>query len=274
MLVKKGNKKLGDKRVRHVLGLSGGKDSAAMALYIKDKVPNIEYFFCDTHKELPETYEFLHKLEVRLGKKIKYLEAKRGFDHWLEVNGGFLPSATARWCTVQLKIKPLEKFIGDDEAISYIAIRADEDRVGYVSTKDNIKPRFPFMKAGIIKKDVISILEDSSVGMPGYYKWRSRSGCYFCFFQRKYEWVKLAELHPDLFAKAVQYEQLHEDGRTYTWSEDESLLELVSRKDEIIAEHEKGMQRKKQKSPNKPLVEVLSSVLDDEDDDFCFVCNL
>jgi len=265
---------LSDKNIRHVLGLSGGKDSAALALYLRDKVPDIEYFFCDTHKELPETYRFLQKLEARLGKKISILEAVRGFDHWLDVNMGLLPSATARWCTVNLKIKPLEKFIGNDEAISYVAIRADENRVGYVSTKSNIKPRFPFMKDGIAKIDVIKILEESGVGMPEYYKWRSRSGCYFCFFQRKYEWVKLAELHPELFAKAVEYEQKHEDGRTYYWSENESLLELIARKDLILSEHDKSLKRKRSDSTNKPLFEVFSSVLDEEKDDFCFVCNL
>ena len=35
--------------VRHVLGLSGGKDSAALAIYIKDHYPDLhskmEYFF-------------------------------------------------------------------------------------------------------------------------------------------------------------------------------------------------------------------------------------
>lgn len=265
---------MANNNVRHVLGLSGGKDSAALALYMKGKVPNIEYFFCDTHKELPETYEFLHRLEARLGQKIIYLSAKRGFDHWLDVNGGFLPSATARWCTVQLKIKPLEKFIGNDEAVSYIGIRADEERAGYVSTKDNIKPRFPFMKDGIVKNDVLYILETSGVGMPEYYQWRSRSGCYFCFFQRKYEWVKLAEVHPDLFQKAVQYEQEHEDGRKYFWSEDEPLLRLIARKDSIISAHNKTMDSKKKYLPNMPLIEVLSSVLDDEDEDLCFVCHL
>ena len=79
-------------KVRHVLGISGGKDSAALALYLKDKVPNIEYFFCDTHKELPETYEFLDRLEARLGKKIIQLEPERGFDHWLDVLQGIKSS--------------------------------------------------------------------------------------------------------------------------------------------------------------------------------------
>ena len=73
------------KPVRHICGISGGKDSSAMAIYMRDKVPDMEYFFCDTGAELPETYEFLDKLEIVLGKKIERLNAKKGFDHWFEV---------------------------------------------------------------------------------------------------------------------------------------------------------------------------------------------
>ena len=39
---------------RHVLSLSGGKDSAALAVYMRDLVPDMEYIFHDTDKELPE----------------------------------------------------------------------------------------------------------------------------------------------------------------------------------------------------------------------------
>jgi 3'-phosphoadenosine 5'-phosphosulfate sulfotransferase (PAPS reductase)/FAD synthetase len=261
-------------KVRHLLGLSGGKDSTALALYLRDKVPEIEYFFCDTHKELPETYAYLKKLEIMLNKKIKILEAERGFDHWLAIKRGYLPSPRQRWCTEELKIIPIEKFVGSEEAISYIALRADEERVGYISTKHNIKPVFPFMQEGLTKRDIFRIIEDSGIGMPEYYKWRSRSGCFFCFFQRKIEWVRLSEIHPNLFEEAVKYEQEHEDGRRYFWNQDESLLDLVARKDQIITEHKKSVIRKKQDLPNRPLIEVLELVLDDEKDDFCFVCNL
>jgi 3'-phosphoadenosine 5'-phosphosulfate sulfotransferase (PAPS reductase)/FAD synthetase len=256
------------------LGLSGGKDSTALALYLKDRVPDIEYFFCDTHKELPETYAYLNKLEILLGKKIAPLESERGFDHWLSVFGGFLPSPQARWCTRQLKIIPLEKFIGEDETISYIAIRADEDRAGYISTKPNIKPVFPFMKEGFVKRDIFKIIGDSGIGIPEYYRWRSRSGCYFCFFQRKIEWVRLSEIHPDLFEKAVKYEQEHVDGRKYFWNQEESLIELMGRKDQIISDHQKMVKQKKEDLSNRPLTEALESVLEDEKNDLCFVCNL
>lgn len=266
---------MAEKKVRHVLGLSGGKDSTALAIYLHDKVPNMEYFFCDTHEELPEVYEYLDKIKARLGIKITYLSAERGFEHWLDIFNGFLPSARMRWCTRQLKLNPFEMYVGDDEVISYVGIRADEERDGYISTKPNIKAVFPFKEDGLVKDDIIRILEDSGIGMPKYYDWRSRSGCYFCFFQRKYEWVKLAEIHPDLFEKAKQFEQEHSDGRTFTWNENETLEELIARKDLIIADHKRAMNRKKEAAPNKPLVDIFASVLDDEDDDEpCLVCHL
>lgn len=115
-------------RVRHILGLSGGKDSSALAVYMRDRVPDMEYVFCDTDKELPETYEYLAKLEAFLGKPIIRLNADRGFDHWLQVYGGYLPSSRMRWCTRQLKLKPFEKYVGRDEVVSYVGIRADEER--------------------------------------------------------------------------------------------------------------------------------------------------
>ncbi|EFH84783.1 phosphoadenosine phosphosulfate reductase family protein [Ktedonobacter racemifer] len=266
---------MGTKEVRHILGLSGGKDSTALAILMHKKVPHMEYFFCDTHKELPETYEYLDRIKARLGIKITYLSAERGFDHWLDVYGGFLPSPKMRWCTKQLKIIPLEQFIGDDDAVSYIGIRADEKRDGYISTKPNIRPVYPFKEAGLVHADIVRLLEESGIGLPNYYKWRSRSGCFFCFYQRKYEWVMLAEEHPDLFAEAVQYEQEHSDGRSFSWIQGETLTELLARKDRILADHEKTLARKQLQKPNKSLAQALADVLDDEDDSLpCLVCHL
>ena len=267
--------------IRHVMGISGGKDSAALAIYMRDRQPAMEYFFCDTGSELPETYEYLQRLEAILGKPIARLNSGRDFDHWLWVYHGALPSPQMRWCTKAMKIRPLEAWIGDDETYSYIAIRSDERREGYVSTKPNIHAVYPFKDDGIVKEDVLRILEDAGVGLPAYYEWRTRSGCYFCFFQRKAEWVGLAERHPDLFAKAVAYEEkvgyeaTAMRGRQYTWSGGETLRHLVARKDEIKAKHEAAMRREKGIRPRAPLDEVLGEALDDDDDTLpCQVCNL
>ncbi|MFD8590814.1 phosphoadenosine phosphosulfate reductase family protein [Streptomyces sp. NPDC059637] len=269
-------------KVRHVLGISGGKDSSALAVYMRNRVPEMEYFFCDTGAELPETYEYLNRLEAALGKSIVRLNADRDFDHWMEVYQGTLPSPQMRWCTKNLKIKPLEDWVGDDKVISYVAIRADENRIGYVSTKPNIKAVFPFREDGIDKDGVMRILEEAGIGLPDYYEWRTRSGCYFCFFQRKHEWVGLKERHPELFERAIEYEEKVRyrhtamQGRNYTWSQDESLQELIERKDEIEAKHQAALERAaKRIKPNRPLLEVLTDALDSDDDEAgCSVCHL
>lgn len=277
---------------RHVCGISGGKDSSALAVYLRDKVPEMEYFFCDTGAELPETYAYLAKLEIVLGKKIARLNSTRSFDHYFEVFRGTLPSPQMRWCTKLLKIKPLEDWIGEDRVISYVAIRADEkNRMGYVSTKPNIKTIFPFIDDGIDHAGVIKILDDAGINLPDYYKWRTRSGCYFCFFQRKAEWVGLADNHPDLFERAVAIEQkilkdagVSKDadfkssgmkGRQYTWSEGETLTELLTRRNEIMEKHKENLEKAKAKRKNLPLVDVLANALDDDDEKTpCTVCHL
>ena len=230
-----------DKPVRHILGLSGGKDSTALAIYMRDRVPEMEYFFCDTGAELPETYEYLAKLEVYLGKKIVRLSSDRTFDHWLKVYRGTLPSPQMRWCTKVLKIEPLEKWIGTDKAISYVGLRADEaSRKGYMSTKQNMMSVFPFIDDGLELRDIENLLIESGLGKPAYYEWRSRSGCYFCFYQRKNEWVGLADKHPDLFDKSVNYENKvgyegTSSSNAYTWSHGESLTELLARRNSLRA---------------------------------------
>ncbi len=256
------------KPVRHLLGLSGGKDSSALAIYLRDKVPEMEYFFTDTGAELPETLEFVDMLEDYLGKPIVRLNATRTFEYYLKLHNNYLPSPRQRWCTINLKLVPFENFVGNDPAISYIAIRADEPRrEGYISTKPNIESRFPFKEDGLNKEDVIRILESSGLGIPKYYDWRSRSGCYFCFFQRKEEWIGLKQKHPDLFEKAKQFEKFDPaTGKRYTWSQGESLDELLERSDHI---------RSRSKNAQKKPKNLMESVLDEDDENgSCLICIL
>ena len=256
------------KPVRHLLGLSGGKDSSALAIYLRDKVPEMEYFFTDTGAELPETLEFVDMLEDYLGKPIVRLNATRTFEYYLKLHNNYLPSPRQRWCTINLKLVPFENFVGNDPAISYIAIRADEPRrEGYISTKPNIESRFPFKEDGLNKEDVMRILESSGLGIPKYYDWRSRSGCYFCFFQRKEEWIGLKQKHPDLFEKAKQFEKFDPaTGKRYTWSQGESLDELLERSDQI-----KSRSKNTQKKPKN----LMESVLDEDDENgSCLICIL
>jgi len=254
------------KPVRHLLGLSGGKDSSALAIYMRDKVPEMEYFFADTGAELPETLAYIDMLEDYLGKSIAKLNAGRDFDYYLKLHNNYLPSPRQRWCTINLKLIPFEEFVGDDDCISYIAIRADEPtRTGYISKKPNITTCFPFKDDGKTKEDVTKILESSGLGLPDYYKWRSRSGCYFCFFQRQEEWAGLLKHHPNLFEKSKQYEKLDVvTGKRYTWNQEGTLDELLSKGEIPKYVHKKPKSKK--------LIDNLSA--EEEGDDGCLICIL
>ena len=232
-------------------------------------MPEMEYYFSDTGKELPEVYSFLDKLEAYLGVEIKRLSAERDFDHYMKMQGHLLPSPQRRWCTRMLKIKPFEDFIGGDCAVSYIGIRADENRKGYISTKQNIEARYPFIEDGLVRDDVFRILRES-VGVPEYYNWRSRSGCYFCFFQRRDEWVGLLRNHPELFKEAQKYEKLDpQAGARYTWSQGSTLAEIAERADEIEEKAIKMMRKPKDK---RTWQEILAE--EGEDDETCLACAL
>lgn len=255
--------------VRHLLGLSGGKDSAALAIYLRDRVPEMEYFFADTGAELPETLEFVDLLQDYLGKPIVRLNAGRDFDYYLKLNNNYLPSPRQRWCTISLKLIPFENYVGDDPVISYIAIRADEpERSGYISKKTNIKTCFPFKDDGLVKEDILNILESSGLGIPSYYKWRSRSGCYFCFFQRQEEWVGLKQHHPDLFEKAKEYEKIDVvSGKKYTWNQKGNLDEILLREEKQISTDNNRHKKSKK---------LIDNLVDDENDpdDGCLICTL
>ena len=279
-----------NKKVKHVLGLSGGKDSAALAIYMAREYPeiDIDYFFTDTGYELPEVYEFIEQLESILGKEILWINHKersvnndvKVFDKLLVEHNNFLPSGRQRWCTIRMKLEPFEKwikpFLNDGyKVVSYVGIRADEryiddegdlqGRKGYQanqSLEKQLITKLPFFDDGIKRAGVISILESSGIGLPKYYKWRSRSGCTFCFFQRKIEWVRLMERYPEAFEQAKAYEKQAEtsaNGETFYWmgpNEPLTTLEDPARIAQIKENHEKALKRfekKKQRERKRKL---------------------
>jgi len=169
--------------------------------------------------------------------------------------------------------------------VSYVAIRADEDhREGYSTTHDRLEINMPFRTDGVDRERVIEILSTSGVGMPKYYEWRSRSGCTFCFFQQKIEWVRLKRQHPSAFEEAKGYEKTAiESGSPFTWSQGESLIELEQpeRVAEIEADYEARRQRERASRRVNPLrvlqptsLENLDELyLADEGNGACHVCH-
>lgn len=272
---------MSETRVRHILSLSGGKDSAALAIYLRDRVPGMEYIFHDGGAELEETYDYIARLEAILGMPIHRTAPREDFDHWLTVYGDMLPSNHRRWCTKMLKLKPFEEYVGEDPVVNYVGLRADEPRIGYISTKPNIEAVYPFREDGLVLADIIRILEDSGLGLPKYTEWgRTRSGCFFCFYQQKIEWVRLKQTHPERFEKAKAYERLSlkRNGRTFWWNATESLddLEQPERMAEIEREWEEARTRRIARRKDVPLVHVLGGreLLEEPEERGCLICSL
>src|SRR5690606_3722617 len=124
------------------------------------------------------------------------------------------------------------------------------------SKHENLTVRLPFKEAGIDKAGVLELLDSSGLGLPKYYSWRTRSGCTFCFFQQKIEWVRLRDQHPEAFEEAKRYEKTALDGGSpFTWSQGESLdeLERPERIEQIKTDHAERVRRSKAKVSVNPL---------------------
>lgn len=258
----------------HILALSGGKDSTALAFYIRDNMPEvheqIEYVFYDTGCDLPETYDYLDKIEVFLDKKIVRTKPPKSFDQIYETSK-LIPAPHRRWCTVELKVKPSWNYIykrveneGEGKFFVYVGIRADESHRKGISPKTKrekelIKPVYPFIENGINKEDVENILVRNGINYPDYYKWRSRNGCYFCFYQSKMDWINLYERHPDLYKKAMYYEEngLKSRGEIFRWCQTYTLRDLI--KPENMSKIKEKYKNKLSKKPviNEKLVQLF-----------------
>ena len=279
----------------HIISISGGKDSAALAVYLREKYPNREfkYLFFDTEEELQDTYDYLNKIELTLGIDVEYKKPKKSFKETLLQLNGYLPSPMERWCTRSMKIETFldtMKEFKDYKIYNYVGIRADENREGLVPSASNIVTVMPFKDDGITLNDVKRILIDADIGLPAYYEvvydekydieyFRSRSGCYFCFFMRQIEWVWLWEKHPDEFKKAMEFEK-----SGYSWIKDMPLSELIKTENiDRIKKSYKRMeeQRKRQPIKNGTMMEEMDFIsqhdkmLDEvERDRICTMCTL
>ena len=146
-----------DQPVRHLLGLSGGKDSSALAIYLRDRVPEMEYFFADTGAELPETLEYIDLLEDYLGKPIVRLNADRDFDHYLKLNGNFLPTTKTDGARPNLKIRPFEEYVGKDRShhLCGDSSRRSTSKGISIDETEHLCRAYPFIEDGKTKEDIL-----------------------------------------------------------------------------------------------------------------------
>jgi hypothetical protein len=187
------------KKGHFVIPVSGGADSTCTALIMLSKFPEESFVFCftDTMAEPQSLYNQFDKLESWFGITVNRIAPDFGYYEAIEEKNGYMPSPKNRWCTGDLKIKPLIEFLKinfdlDNEVMfNFVGIRADEDRIGMQAEDYGIITEMPMMYMGLDKNDVFSFL-DKTIGIPDFYSWKTRSGCVGCFFLSKRE--KIAQL--------------------------------------------------------------------------------
>ncbi|MFW5721372.1 MAG: phosphoadenosine phosphosulfate reductase family protein, partial [Bacteroidota bacterium] len=220
----------------YLVATSGGADSTSMCVLLKKLFPNQKFLFCftDTGAEDKELYDNLQVLEHYLGQEILRIKSERGtFFDLLDAQGNFLPAGNARWCTRILKFLPFQNFMDslhmenpDSNIYNFVGIRADEPaRTGFETKDGYLHTIFPFRELGMEREHVFKLLADS-IGVPGFYKYRSRSGCSICPFMRRTELLGLYRWSPESYEKSASYEKLSDfdmgrfkDTSTSLWEE-------------------------------------------------------
>lgn len=195
----------------HVVGLSGGKDSTALALALTEREPREYVYVCTpTGDELPEMVAHWKRLEELLGQPLVCLSAGKTLDGLIE-HYGALPNWRQRWCTRELKIEPYRKWLieqaHDRPVVSYIGLRFDEDdREGVDYTTDlglfghQITCRFPLREWRWCIAEVWEFLDERGVCIP------HRTDCAKCYGQQLREWRDLLTNYPERYAQAETQE--------------------------------------------------------------------
>lgn len=218
-----------------IASVSGGKDSTALILALREAQIPARYAFADTGWEAQETYDYLALLERRLNITIERVHAtpkaadeygdvlnpmsvdERG--RWsamidrVRVRAGF-PGRMQRFCTRELKLEPLRAFhdrVEEEtglETVSAMGVRAQEsDRRARMPEFEDEGPKFTRERWGgyvwrpLIAwtvEDVLLIHRRHGIPVnPLYQRGHDRVGCYPCIFSNKEEIRLIADHSPE-----------------------------------------------------------------------------
>jgi hypothetical protein len=186
----------------HVVALSGGKDSTAMALRLAEVEPRDYTYICTpTGRELPVMDAHMETLAGLLGKPI--LRVTNGtLDSWIR-EWKTLPNFRMRWCTRVLKIEPMMAWLLKHQPCTqYVGLRADEESREGIYGDVAAMTDYPLRRWGWGISEVRGYLREREITIP------TRTDCDVCFFQRIDEWKALLRQHPERYAEGEAYEAL------------------------------------------------------------------
>lgn len=213
-----------------LISFSGGRTSGMMLdHFIKANggtLPDhVKTVFANTGKEMPETLDFVNECSLRWNVPIIWLEYQPHEDpqqRWREVtyetasrNGepfealigqkNFLPNPTMRFCTIELKIRPMKLYaqqaLGWEHWDVAVGFRADESsRVSKLSSP-NREPfeRFaPLAQIGVTAADVGEFWreQDFDLRLPNMNGKTMHGNCDLCFLKGAGQTLSLIQEQP------------------------------------------------------------------------------
>jgi len=204
-----------------VISFSGGRTSAYMlwrVLQAHDmSLPSdAKVIFCNTGKEHEATLDFVRDIEKQWNVLIVWLEylkeqpkfkivnydtASRNGEPFAELitNKQFLPNSVMRFCTTELKIHPITRYmasIGHEEFQTFAGIRADEPR-RVVKLRETLQA--PLATAGVRQADVQAFWKANSfdLGIEFRDKVTPLGNCDLCFMKGGNQLMSIIQREPN-----------------------------------------------------------------------------
>ena len=212
MLTDEDREKLAGCRV--VASVSGGKDSAALSLWLTEQDIEHDRIFADTGWEHPATYDYLRgPLTDKLGPIVEVKSHLGGMVDLVKKKGMF-PSRLRRFCTQELKVRPLSRHMKslDFDCVNAVGIRAAESKARAKMPRWEWQQTFdcdvwrPLIDWS--EQDVIDIHHRHGLAPnPLYLQGAERVGCWPCIFSRKREIALVDGLTPGRIDEIAELER-------------------------------------------------------------------
>jgi len=191
---------------RHVVAsVSGGKDSAAMSLWLRELEIEHSRTFMDTGWEHPSTYAYLRGELTDVIGPIQEIRGLVTMPDLIRQKTGF-PGGKTRFCTQELKIKPMLQHLssimdGGVDVVNAVGVRRQESAERADATEWEWMDDFdcemwrPLVEWSV--EDIVAIHRRHGLRPnPLYLKGFSRVGCFPCIHANKGEIALVAKLEP------------------------------------------------------------------------------
>lgn len=199
-----------------IVSYSGGKDSTAVVLALRESGLPFRAVFADTGWEHPAVYEYLTYVEGQLGITIDRVGFEGGMVAKVRARAGF-PARLQRWCTQELKVQPLKEYHdkfrkGGTETVSVLGIRADESatRAKQTAIEDSVE------FGGYVWRPILDwsvpdvLMMHNRHGLkvnPLYQMGLNRVGCFPCIYASKEEIKMMGEIWPERVDQIAELEE-------------------------------------------------------------------